>query len=343
MMAKIRDPWLDNAKMVLVTIVVIGHMIVLVPVSYQQQRVYDFIYYFHIPAFVLITGYLSKSFRYSRRHLWALVTTLVVPYFVFSWLMVQFRHHVGGEPLLDPIWTNPRWPMWYLVAVIAWRLLTPVLRWHWLMIPASIAVSLLFGRTNQEFFDLNRILGLLPFFVIGLHLTAGQLGMVRRRGAWILGVIGVLALWQLTKHTNDFWATQFLYYRASYAELGVSDGEGMWIRARLIVVALLAMAAVFTLIPRGRSFLTRMGVWTLVVYLCHGFVVRFLEYRGYEDWLPTGSPWTGIAITIALGVALALFLAWEPVARTLNYLVDPVNSFGALRRRRTSSPTSGLA
>ena len=29
--AKTRDPWLDNAKMVLVTIVVVGHMIVLVP------------------------------------------------------------------------------------------------------------------------------------------------------------------------------------------------------------------------------------------------------------------------------------------------------------------------
>ena len=102
--------------MVLVTVVVIGHMMVLVPTSTPESRVYDFIYYFHIPAFVLLTGYLSKSFRYSRRHLWALATTMVVPYFLFSWLMAQFRHHVGGEAVLDPIFTNPRWPMWYLAA-----------------------------------------------------------------------------------------------------------------------------------------------------------------------------------------------------------------------------------
>ena len=65
-----------------------------------------------------------------------------------------------------------------------------------------------------------------------------------------------------------------------------------------------------TLIPHRRSFLTRMGAWTLVVYLCHGFVVRYLEYRGFHDWLP-GSPWPAI-ITVAVGIALALFLAWDP-------------------------------
>ena len=71
-----------------------------------------------------------------------------------------------------------------------------------------------------------------------------------------------------------------------------------------------------SLVPHRRSFLTRMGVWSLVVYLCHGFVVRYLEYRGYEDWMP-GPSWWSVIITVAVGVALALVIAWEPVARTL--------------------------
>jgi hypothetical protein len=64
--------------------------------------------------------------------------------------------------------------------------------------------------------------------------------------------------------------------------------------------------------------------------------VRYLEYRGYEEWMP-GTSWWSVIITVAVGIALALFLAWDPVARTLNYVVDPVNSIGKwFRSRRTA-------
>ncbi len=327
---KTRDPWLDNAKMVLVTLVVVGHMLVLAPDGWEKGRLYDTIYYFHIPAFVLVTGYLSKSFRYSRRHLTALVTTLVIPYVVFSWLMIHWRHELGQSPLLE--WfLNPRWPMWYLAAVVIWRLVTPVFRLHPVMVPVSIAISLLAGLTNQETFDLNRAMGFLPFFVIGLHLRPDQLALVRRPRAWVVGVVGVVVLFWFARFTDDLWSTQFLYFRNSYASLGVGDLDGIWIRARLIVVALLAVAAVLTLVPHRRSFITRMGSWSLVVYLCHGFVVRYLEYRGFTGWVP-GSGWVPIVITVAVGVAIALVIAAEPVARTLNYVVDPVGSVQRLRR-----------
>jgi fucose 4-O-acetylase-like acetyltransferase len=332
---KQRDPWLDNAKMVLVTIVVIGHMIVLTPGGDEQSRTYDFIYYFHIPAFVLVTGYLSRTFQYSRRHLWALVTTMVVPYIVFGWLMIHWRVLLDNAPPGLEWFQNPRWPMWYLAAVVMWRLVTPLFRLHPLMILVAIAISLLGGLTNQELFDINRTMGFLPFFVIGLHLRASHLALLRRRLAWVFGVVGVLFLWWMAKHTDDYWTTQFLYFRAPYAELGYSDGDGIWIRARLIVVALVGSFAVLTLVPHQRSFLTRMGTWSLVVYLCHGFVVRYLEYRGYEDWMP-GTSWWSISITVVVAIALALLIAFEPVARTLNYAVDPVNSvLGAVRRIRT--------
>ena len=236
--ARLRDPWLDNAKMVLVTIVVVGHMVVLVPNGDEQSRIYDFIYYFHIPAFVLVTGYLSKSFRYSRRHLWALLTTMVIPYIVFSWLMIHWRDDARRAAGRTGVVPNPRWPMWYLAAMVMWRLLTPLLRVHPVMVPVSVAVSLLGGLTNKELFDINRMLGFLPFFV---HRPAPQprapraAAPARRLGG---GIVGVLVLWWLAARTDRYWATQFLYFRAPYDELGAGDLEGIWIRARLIVVAL---------------------------------------------------------------------------------------------------------
>ena len=68
--AKQRDPWFDNAKMALVVLVVIGHSWTLLPLfaddagSTEVLRwTYHFLYAWHIPAFVIVTGYLSKSFE----------------------------------------------------------------------------------------------------------------------------------------------------------------------------------------------------------------------------------------------------------------------------------------
>ena len=327
-----RDPWLDNVKMVLVTIVVVGHAVVLMPFSDLKSQVYDFIYYVHIPAFVLITGYLSRSFRWSRRHLLSLVTTLLIPYVIYEWLMVNFRVHVTHEvDHLDRMWLNPHWPMWYLIVLLMWRLLTPILKLHWVFVPIAVGISLLAGLQNNELFDINRMLGLLPFFVIGLHLPKGALNAARSRWSGLAGIVVLVLIWRLAAHTDDHWGTQWLYYRASYDELGATTGDGMWIRLRLMVIAVAGVLAVLSLIPARRSFLTAMGAWTMVVYLLHGFVIRYVEAQGYEDWMP-GDGWLTLGITVAFAIALALLLATPPLARRLNVLVDPVNSLLALRR-----------
>lgn len=335
--ARARDPWLDNAKVVLVTLVVIGHLLIVTPESRQLAWVYDFIYYFHIPAFVLITGYLSRTFRYSRRHLLSVLTTLVVPYVVFSWLMAWWRHLVGGEPMLDSIWTNPHWPMWYLIVTAMWRLATPVLRVHRVMVPLSIGISLVAGLVDLQLFDLNRFLGFLPFFVIGLHLSSDDLARLRSPGvrAPALVVVG-LTFW-LARYTDTLWSTEPLYFRADYAELEPTFTDGVWVRVRLIMIALAMTAAVLALIPRRRSFLTAMGGYTLVVYLCHGFIVRGLEYAGWAEVLPASHPWVSIAITTVLAVGIALLLAWRPVAERLLWVVDPVNSVLQHRRARADA------
>ena len=92
-----RDPFFDNAKIVLVTLVVIGHSWTLLPDVSTSSPVYVFLYTFHVPAFVLVTGYLSRSFTFSRANLRKLITTIVVPYLVFETLLALFRTAVGHE------------------------------------------------------------------------------------------------------------------------------------------------------------------------------------------------------------------------------------------------------
>ncbi len=340
-----RDPWLDNAKIWLVVVVVVGHMIVLMPPGDLTSRAYDFVYYFHIPAFVVITGYLSRTFRWTRRHLTSLLTMLVLPYIVFEMLMALWRVYVVGEvsdfSALWPLWVNPHWPMWYLAVLVMWRLATPILVRHWVAVPVSVVVSLVAGRWNIELFDINRALGLLPFFVLGLHLTPRMLGVVKARWSGLVGLAIFAGLWWLAGTTDEHWSTQWLYYRSPYDDLGVSFGEGVEIRAQLLAVGLAGSFAALSLLPTKENRFSVMGAWTMVVYLIHGFVVRGLEAWGYAEWMPDDEV-AILAITVATGVALGLLLGWPPVAKRLFWLVDPV---GALtrRRRERSGPTTPAA
>ena len=184
---------------------------------------------------------------------------------------------------------------------------------------------------DNELFDINRMLGLLPFFVLGLHLPTFSLAAARARWSGLAGVVVLLLIWRLAADTEEHWGTQWLYYRASYDELDATTGGGMWIRLRLMMIAVAGTFAVLSLIPRRTFFLTAMGAWTMVVYLLHGFVIRYAESRDYEDRIP-GDGWLSLGITVALAIALALLLGWPPLARRLNVLVDPVNSLLALRR-----------
>ena len=118
-----RDPWFDNAKMALVTLVVVGHSWVMLPDDAVTGHFYDFLYTWHVPAFVLVTGYLSQRFAWTRMRLWQLFRTLVGPYLVFECALVLFRVYVGGETLSD-LFRDPHWPMWYLSALFFWRKMT---------------------------------------------------------------------------------------------------------------------------------------------------------------------------------------------------------------------------
>jgi len=86
-----RDPWFDNAKMALVILVVVGHAWTLLPHNAVNDHLYDFLYAWHVPAFVLVTGYLSRSFAWTGRRLWQLVRTILVPYLLFEGLLALFR------------------------------------------------------------------------------------------------------------------------------------------------------------------------------------------------------------------------------------------------------------
>ena len=321
--AKTRDPWLDNAKMALVLLVVVGHSWTLLPHTALNDHLYDFLYAWHVPAFVLVTGYLSRTFTYEPRRLWQLVRTIVVPYVIFECALALFRIYVGGEKLED-LFSDPHWPMWYLSALFFWRLLTPVFTRMpaGIAIAVAVAISLVAGLYAGDTLDMARVLGLLPFFVLGLAATKERLE--RLRGPWVrnAALLVFLAIAVATTWTDQLAQTEWLYYRSQYGELDVGDGRALLTRAVLLVVGALGAWSFLALVPRVSGWFTRMGAATLVVYLFHGFAIKGAEYAGFMGWAEEHAAISLPVISLAAAV-LSLLLAWPPVARVLTHAVDP--------------------
>lgn len=321
-----RDPWLDNAKMALILLVVLGHTWALLPSDGPGGVLYDFLYLWHMPAFVYISGYLSRAFAYAPERIWQLVRTLLVPYIVFEAALALFRLWAGGERLGD-LFTDPHFPLWYLPALFAWRLLTPVFRPLWGGVVVAVAICLASGYIEGElsqFLDISRMLGFLPFFVLGLKTTPEALAWLRGRFPAALG-LGVFAVLALLAAGLDRWADgAYLYYKPYYF-IEASDTEVVVTRLLVVLVGMAGALAFLTLVPRWDGWFARMGSATLIVYLFHGFAVKGLQYAGFSEWFD-GAPWRGLVVATLVAVAITLGLAAPRVRRALQHVVDPLGS-----------------
>ena len=80
-------------------------LVELLPLTWCRQRrthpvdtwIYDFLYAWHIPAFVMVTGYLSRSFLEYTAAAVGLFRTIVVPYFLFEFAMLFYRGTVAAR------------------------------------------------------------------------------------------------------------------------------------------------------------------------------------------------------------------------------------------------------
>ena len=333
-----RDPWLDNVKMVLVTLVVAGHAIGLIERdTLGRHWVYDFLYLWHIPAFVFVSGYLSKSFEWDRRRMKALLYTLLIPYLIFEPALYYYRVHVVAETEPGWLWLQPHWTMWYLVVLLMWRLVTPILKLHWLFLPASVVVSLAGGLINTDYLMIPRFLGLLPFFVLGLHLKPHHLKRLDDVWVRIAAVPALLGIGAMALITDEWAQTALLWYDAGYGEFATDTEILFQTRLTVMFLGLIGAFSVLALVPRrSLGWFTTMGTATMVVYLFHGFVIKTAKALGWTDFTDEHVG-LGLALTMVGAVALALLLASPPVRRVLEPFTNPL---GWLESRRDRSRAS---
>jgi fucose 4-O-acetylase-like acetyltransferase len=329
---KTRVPLWDNARWIAVTFVVIGHAILkLIGEADTAYTMYLFIYAFHVPVFVAVSGYFAKSGTPGTRQMHRLLTDIVLPYVIFETIWTVLRWVLGGKFVLD--YSTASWTLWFLIALLIWRITLPYLVLLRYPLTISIAISIGAGYISSidGTFTLARTLGLLPFFVFGWQLRQWLLtdtwlglraGLVWR---WRAGAVGLFALLYVLIGLNidtlrALQVRRFLLYDESYATFNYSEFWAGGIRLAVMLIAFALIVAFLLLIPRRKTWFTNFGTATMYIYLLHTFVLYPLRELGVLDGPQPG--WV-LPAMIGLSVVISLVLSLPPVRRLFRPLVEP--------------------
>lgn len=322
---KERDPFLDNARGILIMLVVVGHTLECFEGAsgWLGESIRIWIYSFHMAAFIAISGFLSRSYRNEPRQVRRLLTAMLVPYLIF-----QLLHEAGKTLLLGQEFrlefVTSAWTLWFLLALLMWRLVTPVLRSlrHPLVFAVALAVITPLDQHLDGTFSLGRFFQMMPFFVLGLVATPAMLHRLKtlpHRGLIGAAILALAMVVSLATHEKLSVAQFFL--RGSYAE-GPYDA---WL-AIIVQLLVLAAGAVGTLAlllatPLRRTLWTDLGTRSLTIYLLHPLVL--LPIRYLDEPLSWVEAWWAPIPLIAVGLALTAVLSRGPVATLTSWLTDP--------------------
>jgi fucose 4-O-acetylase-like acetyltransferase len=317
-----RDPHLDNAKFLAILLVAGGHGLSGLRDVPLAAAIWNFFYLFHMPLFVMISGYLSKRFTLTDDKVVRLVGSTLAPYLIFQCAYSLFAWAVDGREFKFDI-LDPYYLTWFLLALFVWRLLTSV--WRKLRYPLATAVLVcLLGYMTDvgSTLDMYRILGLVPFYVLGLTLSPELLRHVRRPAARIAGAVALVAGFGLALLTHDRMNARWLNWDTSNAELGVDELTGTMMRMAMLLTATVLIAAFLAVVPSRRTWYSDLGTATLYGYLLHGFLTRLFTFEGWNElgWFDTVP---GVLSMVVACFTVVTLLSTKPVRRVTRWAVEP--------------------
>ena len=305
-----RNAFFDNAKLVLIFLVVFGHLIQ--PAAQDSKwmhTLYIWIYTFHMPAFIFLSGFFAKGAG-NKQYIWNLAKKLLLPYLIFQGLYTLFYFFIGKDGWKTGVF-EPQWALWFLCSLFSWHVLLVFFK---KLPPAyGIAASGLLGLIVGYFpeagqlFSLSRTFVFFPFFLAGYWMTSRQLMLLKHPHVKRLALI-ILAAAAVLIYVGPEIKTGWLLASKSYQTLGMPM-FGAVARLCVYAAAIVLAASVFAWIPRQSFRITALGARTLYVYLLHGFFIQ--SFRQADLFVVRDA--ADMAAILMLSAALVLFLSSKPV------------------------------
>lgn len=261
---------IDNIKVLLIFLVVFNHIIAfnLVKVDTVVRYVWYAITIFHMPAFVFISGYLSKKPQNVLKNFKNLLIPYVLGYTLTWYSQIWLGRSVDYE-ILRPTGSV----MWYILALFIYRLTIEALGKIRFIVPLSILFALWAGTRPEftTFLSSSRIVVFFPFFVAGYLWKSEYITAIRKfKGKWILVAISGVLLWAIPNYMipNEMGIAIFRGNHG-YQLCGLTDPQGVILRLLMYLVSFVVVYTMLALVPDIKLPLTYVGRHTMGIYFFH--------------------------------------------------------------------------
>ena len=282
-----RVSYFDNAKFILIFFVVFGHLLYsYIEVDSVVYSFYKIIYTFHMPAFILISGFFAKGF-YRKGYVRELTKKLIVPYIIFQLVYSVFYYFLRKDSFQVDIF-DPHWSLWFLLSLFCWNVLlfafTKMRPLFSILLAFAIGLGVGYIDWISNYLSLSRTFVFFPLFLLGYYLKKEHFYFITKPKAKIVSVFTVLIVTIGVIMFPDINETWFLGSKP-YTHFTDETIYGFFSRVGVYILNLVMAASFFSFVPKKQQFFTKWGRNTLYVYLLHGFFVQTFRESDINQYL----------------------------------------------------------
>lgn len=319
----LRNNVFDNAKLIMIFLVVFGHLIE--PIIKQSEvirTIYIIIYSVHMPIFIILAGAFTKL-ELSTRVLKKNIETLLIPFLVFTILYEAFNFIGHGTISNYSLNWQPYWILWFLFSMFIWKVTLPIVMQFKFPLLLSVLISLCAGYINDVgyFLGVSRTLYFFPFFILGYKLGSSFLS-----NNYLLMIPKVVYFSTLLVSFGVLWVFndvphQWLYGSFSYSRIGDVEWFSFITRSIIYCISAISSIAILMLLPDWQSKMSKSGQNSLFVYVWHGFFVKVAMYLGVMKALSDVSNILALITLFICAILITAILSRDFVANLTNKLL----------------------
>ncbi len=315
--AKGREYYFDNAKFILIFMVVWAHALSAFRSSvHEADMLWTVIYTMHMPCLIMISGYFAKSYVVADGRIRTQRVFTYIIYYLAAQLSVSlFEYFVLGTTDMPKSILHPRSSLWYLLCLVMWFIILPYIARLKPVVAMLLAVlcALAIGYDTAvgNFLSMSRAISHFPFFLVGYYFKKEWLFKYRNIYSQIAAVLVVIMFLILGYFYPDMIPERIMMGNYNYysAELiNFTELPLMFInRVIFFVAALMLCFSFMLLVPRGKAFFSKLGSRTLAVYILHKFIyLSYMHYKWYQPFLSRKGMLLVTVIVAAITVVLSL-------------------------------------